>query len=132
MVLFIFPPIFLENFDGIYKRPTGEKWIPVFPHETVIIKDWDKNGVFYNLDAVRFPNVRQIIMLSHPCEFNVLHRFPCATWITGPHYHRFFIDILNHTTFSEEEMTLLAHYLDVLPAVVSTKYDKKARCQFLK
>ena len=46
-----------------------------FPEcETLFVINCEKNYVYYNLDTIRFPNVKKIYTNSHPCEYSVLHR----------------------------------------------------------
>jgi hypothetical protein len=71
-----------------------------FPNtERVVVFDWEKNAVYYNLTTYRFPSVKEIVFLSsHPCEYNVLFRFSDKTkWILddspqNPH-HRWFREL---------------------------------------
>jgi len=56
----------------------------IFPNaERIVIFDWEKNAVNYNLNEYHFPIAKEIVFLStHPCEYNVLFRFPDETkWI---------------------------------------------------
>lgn len=54
---------------------------PRFPNATSVTMDrCDKNFVFYWLHEGVFPNINQIYLNSHPCEPQVLHRFPHANF----------------------------------------------------
>jgi hypothetical protein len=53
---------------------------PVFPNATkVTMRGCDKNFVYYWLTPRVFPKVQEIHLYSHPCQKDVLHRFPNAT-----------------------------------------------------
>lgn len=54
-------------------HPTSQK--PKFECETLVLDQCDKNFVYYWLDSGVFPNVRNIFLLSHPCEPNVFSRW---------------------------------------------------------
>ena len=49
---------------------------PRFPRaEVIFMRDCDKNFVYYWLGKSTFPNVRKIYLDSHPCQYEVAHRF---------------------------------------------------------
>lgn len=49
---------------------------PQFPRaETIFMRDCDKNFVYYWLEPYHFPKTTKIYLDSHPCEYNVAHRF---------------------------------------------------------
>jgi hypothetical protein len=75
---------------------------------TIIFNDCEKNAVFYNLDKFRFPNARNVVLFnSHPCDYNVPHRFPEALWIVSSGYGRYFRDIENYHELSYLEYSKL-------------------------
>jgi hypothetical protein len=82
------PNIKTREVSLIFRNETILK--PIFNHEILIVDNWDKNGVFYNLDSSMFPNVKNIIMMSHPCEYSVLFRFKDCNWILPYNIHRWF------------------------------------------
>jgi hypothetical protein len=58
----------------------------VFHHETVIFRNCDKNGIFYNLHPQFFPNIKNLYMFTHPCHLHLRRMFPDAniymeTWM---------------------------------------------------
>jgi hypothetical protein len=79
----------------------GDEFLPrniIFPNAThLTIVGWDKNGVFYNLNKTRFPNVKRINYLcGSPASPKILHQFtndPQFIWGLRRTHHRFFDDI---------------------------------------
>jgi hypothetical protein len=58
-----------------YSFPNG----PIFESTTLFLNCCDKNFVFYWLNQRTFPNLKSIYLASHPCDYEVLHRFPQST-----------------------------------------------------
>ncbi len=91
----------IETSSNITIPCVGDEFLPqniIFPNATEItIVGWDKNGIFYNLNKDRFPNVKRINYLcGSPASLNVLHRFTNdKNFIYGlkPTHHRYFDDI---------------------------------------
>ena len=85
-----------------------------FPNaERIVVLNWEKNAVFYNLDMRHFPAAKEIVFLSsHPCEHSVLFRFPAHTkWILDDLScvpHRFFMDV--HPECKEISRGIKANY----------------------
>lgn len=53
---------------------------PRFPNaEKIFIRDCDKNFVYKNVDERRFPNAKELWLISHPCESYFFQRFPNST-----------------------------------------------------
>lgn len=69
----------------------GYKHPPKFPNaEKVLIRNCDKNFVYYWLNESMFPKVKEIWLDSHPCEWIVFQRFPKANWkLPIPTYIRY-------------------------------------------
>jgi len=62
----------------------------IFPQaDTLILDSWNKNGVYYNLDKITFPSLKNIVLLCHPCEYSVPKRFIGANWYIQ-YSHRYF------------------------------------------
>jgi hypothetical protein len=48
-----------------------------FPNTTdIFYVNCDKNFVYFNANPDIFPKVKNIYLLSHPCEHSLFHRFP--------------------------------------------------------
>lgn len=96
--------IHTPSVPGVFYKPgNGDRFYPVFPRAQVLmIRHWNKNGVCYALNRTHFPHARLILFEGHPCEFEVVCRFPDALWITPQYSHRFFSDIRNHKDVSIE------------------------------
>jgi hypothetical protein len=62
---------------------------PTFYAENVFLTYCDKNFVFYWLHSATFPNAKRIYLSSHPCEYDVLHRFPKGTLYLSEDYRRY-------------------------------------------
>lgn len=56
--------IVLDKMGDIH--PTQLK--PIFNCTTLVVKNCDKNFVYYWINSNVFPNVKYIFLLSHPCE----------------------------------------------------------------
>ncbi len=97
---------------------------PRFNCEVLMVRKWNKNGVYYNLDLEKFPKVKQIIFDSHPCEPSVLFRFPGVEWITRmppPSYFIRYADELIHTILPDSEFEALDKHLITSPNVVTLR-----------
>lgn len=61
------------------------KHYPKILSDNVMLYRCDKNFVYYWLDQNTFPNVKNIILFSHPCEPGLFHRWnnqkKVDTWI---------------------------------------------------
>lgn len=64
----------IKECGDIHPFPKG----PVFQADTVHLRACNKNFIYYWLDYRTFPRVKHIYLSSHPCECDVLHRFPNA------------------------------------------------------
>ena len=48
---------------------------PIFSHaETLFVTDCDKNFTYYWVDHRIFPNVKNLYLVSHPCNYEVVNR----------------------------------------------------------
>jgi hypothetical protein len=58
-----------------------------FPNTvTIFLTHCDKNFVYYWLNKTTFPNVKTIYLRCHPCEHDVLHRFPESNIYLSDYY----------------------------------------------
>ena len=82
----------------------------IFRHQIVIVDNWDKNGVYYNLDKVHFPNAKIIVMNSHPCEYSTLTRSPDWKWVA----------LYNHRWFNEFDNIQVVRDVDLYKNLIKT------------
>lgn len=65
--------VILQGFGDIHPYHPG----PKFNAEKVYVYNCDKNFVFYWINEWRFPNLKELNLMSHPCEPCVLRQnFP--------------------------------------------------------
>ena len=94
---------------------------PVFSHEILIAESWDKNGVYYNLDKSRFPNLKTIVMMSHPCDYSVPRRYKEATWICPYHTKRYFDGHPGYVETTQAQTDRLYAALKGMPRLTTTR-----------
>jgi hypothetical protein len=65
--------VILTNFGDIhpFRAPLVN---PIFKCKNLFLNKCDKNFVYYWLDKKYFPNLVNVYLGSHPCEYNVLYR----------------------------------------------------------
>ena len=51
--------------------------------KTAVFHDCDKNFTYFHADPQVFPNLENIVITNHPCEYCVLHRFKNTSRIEG-------------------------------------------------
>lgn len=59
---------------------------PIFDSETVYLTSCDKNFIYYWMNTRNFPKVKTLYLFSHPCEPDVMHRFPDTQIYLGESY----------------------------------------------
>lgn len=89
---------------------------PIFRHETLIAHDWDIKGIFYNLTQTRFPDLKTIVLLSHPCDYSVPWRCMNWNWILPRGHNKYFDDHPQCYVLKRSEQTRL---LSALPYIAS-------------
>jgi hypothetical protein len=58
-----------------------------FPNaETIVIVDCNKNFTYYWLTPKIFPNVKEIYLMSHPCDYCVCSRFTNVSFYLASRY----------------------------------------------
>lgn len=62
--------VILCNYGDIHLFHDG----PIFMANKVYINHCDKNFIFYWINKQYFPNIKELYILSHPCEPSVLQR----------------------------------------------------------
>jgi hypothetical protein len=92
--------LYIENARHLVIPHIGDEHIRAqFPHIKILTAvSWDKNGVYYNMNRNRFPNVKRINYLcGSPGGYAVLFRFfegcPEFKWGVHGYPHRFFRDL---------------------------------------
>jgi hypothetical protein len=100
---------------------SGPREFPRFMHDTVVVWGWDKNAVYYNLDGSMFPKMKNIVMLSHPCEYSVPWREKDWTWILPHPNPRYFGGHQNCKEMTEIQVTRLYAALEKFSPVYSAK-----------
>lgn len=123
-----------EKFEGVTRDPFTTRFglsRPVFRHQILIANGWDKNGVFYNIDKHLFPYLHTIVLLSHPCEYNVPWRFPVATWICPHGYRRYFEQHPGHVQLSEAQVDRLYKAVNKMPYYTSQRSGSDHHTLFL-
>lgn len=65
---------------------------PIINCKTLILNDCDKNFIYHWNNRKTFPIVENIFLLSHPCEYDVFHRWgeqPQVNIFISPQYQRY-------------------------------------------
>jgi hypothetical protein len=65
---------------------------PIFPNaKEIIVRNCDKNYVYYHIDDRTFPNLKNLYLLSHPCEPSFFIRFtkPEQKILLSNHYKEY-------------------------------------------
>jgi hypothetical protein len=93
--------------DGFLRIDEDYTWITE-KAETLIVMRWDMNGVYYNLDSIHFPKVKNIILLnSHPCEYGTVSRWKRDTYWFSNNWHRWFMDLENFMELNKSSLDQL-------------------------
>ena len=77
--------------------------IPItFPNaKKLIVLNWEKNSIYYNLNKRIFPNVKEVVFLSeHPFEFPLLYIFD--KWTVDKDKHHIWFNEYNQKKISFE------------------------------
>ncbi len=121
--------------NGLHIREVGDGFLYAskehraigFPHKSLIVDGWNKNAVFYNLHATAFPFVKDILLLSHPCDRQVIHRFPQARWFSLGHYYFSEFPAIKHTEMTPEDAELLMQVTSGLDVYDVDVHPEKAK-----
>jgi hypothetical protein len=62
--------VILNRYGDIHPYSDGPKFLA----NKLYVRACDKNFVYYWINRYTFPNVKDLYLLSHPCEPTVLHR----------------------------------------------------------
>lgn len=76
--------VILQGFGDLHPYKDGPKFLA----EKLFVRRCDKNFVFYWINKQTFPNMKELYLLSHPCEPRVL-RQNIPTIYLADNFHRY-------------------------------------------